>query len=373
MKRVWMACAVGLLALPAAGDEGRLALGADMFMAGETVRMETAGQDDVFLAGESVTLAVPVAGSAHLAGRRVNVSGSAGDVYAAGMDVRLDGAAGGDATLFGYEVIVAAPVAGDLRAAARRVRIEAPVAGSAAIGGDEVTLAAAIEGDVVLSADTLRLGEGARIGGRLVLYEEAEGALDLPAAVIPADRIERHVRPEGPARWTPPMPGPQVSLAGAVAGFLGGVLAVGLIAAFVAAVAPQGLARLREGLLARPFRALWLGFLAMSVPFGAVVVLGLTVVGLLAAPALLIVAAVGGVAGYVVGAYAFGVGLLRLAGRGLPDTLGQRAVAALAGALAAGVLGLIPFLGWLFVLALALGGVGALAEAWFRPRFLAAA
>ena len=168
------------------------------------------------------------------------------------------------------------------------------------------------------------------------------------------------------------MPEMGVSPLGMVAGFLGGVLAVGLIGAFIAAIAPSALAGLRENLLARPFRGLWLGFLAMSVLFGAVAVLGLTVIGLLAAPALLIAAAIAGAAGYVVAAYAFGVGLLRLAGRGLPESLGQRALAALIGALAAGLIGLIPFLGWLFVLALALAGLGALVERWFRPRFLAA-
>jgi len=194
----------------------------------------------------------------------------------------------------------------------------------------------------------------------------------VPAHVAPDERIERRLRPEGRPEWERAMPEVGVSTGGMIAGFLAGVLAVGLDGAFIAAIAPRGLAGLRENLLARPFRGLWLGFLAMSVLFGAVAVLGLTLIGLLAAPALLIAAAVAGVAGYVVAAYAFGVGLMRLAGRGLPDSLGPRALAAFLGALAAGLIGLIPFLGWLFVLALALAGFGALVERWVRPRFFAA-
>ncbi|MDX2485040.1 MAG: hypothetical protein QNK42_15410, partial [Pseudodonghicola sp.] len=63
----------------------------------------------------------------------------------------------------------------------------------------------------------------------------------------------------------------------------------------------------------------------------------------------------------VVGAYAFGVALLSAAGRALPDGIGERALAAGVGALAAGLIGLVPFLGWLFVLLVLLTGLGALA------------
>ena len=361
------------LALPAAAQEGgRLSLGQDLFIAGESVRLTDAGRDDAFLAGESVALEAPVAGTAHLAGRRVSVGAGARDVYAAGMDVRLDAAIEGDATLFGYEVSLAGPVGGDLRGAARRLHLEESVAGSALISAGEVTLSAPVEGDLVLSSGDVTFGEGARVGGQLTVWERSPGALSIPADVAPEDRITRRQLPEGTPEWERAVPEVGVPLGRIVTGFISGVVAVALIAVFIAAIAPRGLARLRESLLARPFRGLWLGFLTMSALLGAIAVLGLTLIGLLAAPALIIAALVLGAAGYVVAAYAFGVGVLRLAGRSVPETLAQRAGAALVGALSAGILGLIPFLGWLFVLALALAGLGALIELWVRPRFLAA-
>jgi hypothetical protein len=59
-------------------------------------------------------------------------------------------------------------------------------------------------------------------------------------------------------------------------------------------------------------------------------------------------------------------------GRGEPETLGARALAALVGATLAGLIALIPLAGWLFVLALVLAGVGAITLRMFRPAFFAA-
>ena len=54
-----------------------------------------------------------------------------------------------------------------------------------------------------------------------------------------------------------------------------------------------------------------------------------------------------------------------------PDSIADRATAAGVGALTAGIIGLIPFLGWLFVLALVLAGLGAITIRTIRPAFFA--
>ena len=58
-------------------------------------------------------------------------------------------------------------------------------------------------------------------------------------------------------------------------------------------------------------------------------------------------------------------------GKPEPDNISDRAVAAGVGALTAGIVGLIPFLGWLFVLALVLSGIGAITLRVIRPVFFA--
>ncbi len=89
------------------------------------------------------------------------------------------------------------------------------------------------------------------------------------------------------------------------------------------------------------------------------------------APAAVLVALVAAFAGYVVAAYAVGVGLLLLIGRSEPDSVATRALAAGTGALAVGIVALVPFLGWLFVLALT--GIGAIVIRVFRPGLFAVA
>ena len=70
-------------------------------------------------------------------------------------------------------------------------------------------------------------------------------------------------------------------------------------------------------------------------------------------------------AGYVAGSYVLGVGLWQAAGRPLPDDIGHKAGLAMLGALVAGLVALVPMLGWLAWFALVFLGLGALASPVF--------
>ncbi|MFP4273976.1 MAG: hypothetical protein ACLFRU_03040 [Paracoccaceae bacterium] len=339
----------------------------DRFLAGGEITHEGASADDLFMAGETVRVASPAEGDALLAGRRITVAAPvAGDLYAAGAAIRLEEPIGGDATLMGYE-IETGEIAGDLRATGSRVTITGPVAGYAILAGERLRIEGRIAGPVHLGARRVSFGEDARIDGPLVLYEDEPGEIEVPASVLDPARIERREieRWEMDTEEFRPNPG------GILAAFLGGVLVLTAIAVLVAALVPEALAEMRRRILDRPFATLWLGFLAQSVLVGAGLLLALTLVGVLLTPAAFLVAALTGVAGYVVGVYAFGVGLVQAVGRPEPASIGPKALAAGVGALVAGLIGLIPLLGWLFMLALAFAGIGALAERLFRPRFFA--
>ncbi|MDF1717567.1 MAG: hypothetical protein P1U75_12980 [Antarcticimicrobium sp.] len=345
-----------------AGDDGRsLAIGGDAFRAGRSVSVSQMGRTDLFLAGEKVTAAADIAGTAHMAGRWVTLSGDAGgNAYMAGQDVTLNGAVAGNATLFGQEVTVQGPVAGNLRASGSELRIDSEIGGYALLAGERVTLNSVVAGDMALTARDVDFGPGARVGGTLTLYETTPGQLTVPASVAPEDRIERRkIKDRGPLEWGG---GPEmVSWRGVLGGFLFGVLLVAGVAALIAALAPEMLAAMRRRILDRPGRTFGVGFVALSTLSGAGIVVALTGIGILLTPAFVLLALLAGFFGYVVGAYAFGVALLSAAGRTLPDSIGDRALAAGVGALVAGVIGLVPFLGWLFVLLMLLTGLGALA------------
>lgn len=367
-----LAAVLGLAGPPAAAQEGggRLALGGDAYAGGSRIAQTEAVPGDLFLVGESVAAAAPVAGAAHLAGRRVEVTAEvSGNLYAAGMDVGLAAPVGGSASLAGYDVAVQGPVGRNLRAAGQRVTLAAPVAGAALIAAEEARIDAAIGGDLRLIASRVAFGPGARVDGTLTLVSETPEAIEVPAAVAPPGRIlrERAARAPGVAVPLPGPTWPQVAL-----GLLAVVAGLTVLTGLLALIAPRGMADLRRRIVEAPFRAAGLGFLALSALTGAVLVVALTLVGLLLSPAAALLALAAGFAGYLVGLYALGAGMLVALGRGEPELPGERLMAALLGAVLASLIALVPFAGWLFVLALVLAGTGALTARWLRPAFFAA-
>lgn len=358
------------LSLQAQEKEGYFDFGNDSFRAGPTALFDLEGKDDIFMAGNVVRVEKSITGSAHLAGRKVFLPQAVGgDLYAMGMELDLSGTIAGDANIFGYSVKLG-KVGGDMRVTVSSLELSGPVAGYAIIAADEVEITGNIAGDVSLTAREIDFSEGARIGGTLTLYQQDGTALDIPASVIAAEQIKRRPISE----WSEAAEEIDVwSWQQAVGQFLKGVLIVTALAALAAAFAPDRLADLRRSLLDRPFRNLLIGFLAVSSLIGASILLMMTLIGLLLVPVTVISAILAGMAGYVVGAYAVGVWITLLAGQSEPDSLGSRALAAVIGALSVALIGLIPFFGWLFVLALSLAGAGAIAVWLFRPRFFSPA
>ena len=368
MLRRFLILAACLAALPALAQDDEteaFAIGGDSFRAGRAVTLDAPGTDDLFMAGERVTVSAPITGTAHLAGRAVTAQAEiGGDVYAVGDQVTLQGAVAGDATVSGRQLTVG-DVGGDMRIAGATVALRGTVSGYALMAGEEITFDGVVEGDLGLVAGQVTWGEGARVGGTLTLYEETPGTLEVPDTVAPRARIERRQAEE----WEGPTPPGWGYLA---LQFLKGVVVVAALGALIAAVVPDRLAEMRREVLARPFHTLWLGFLTQSAVIGAGVLFALTIIGLLLTPAMVVLALAGGFAGYVVATYAFGVGLFLAAGRDEPQSIGARAAAAGLGALVAGLIGLIPLLGWLFILALVLAGVGAITLRVLRPAFFVA-
>jgi hypothetical protein len=126
-------------------------------------------------------------------------------------------------------------------------------------------------------------------------------------------------------------------------------------AAFIALSQP--LVRSLETLASvRPFRRFGLGLLAFASVIGLVPLAAITVVGLLVVPVMLIVAFVVCSLAYLAGVYLIGHAIGH---RIVPLVSAGRKIAALAISLViAGVLTIIPFLGWLISLALVTYGFG---------------
>lgn len=361
---------VGLLAFGApalAGDGDEVfRLGNDLYVAGETLSLEAEGTDDVFAAGEKVDLRAPITGSAWLAGRRVaSEAAVAGMLLAAGADVTASAPVGGDAMLMGYDVSVQAEIGGDLRAAARHITVAAPVAGTALLAGDTVEINGAIAGDVAILADEIHFGPAARIDGRLKIFSDDDEQV-VPETVAPRDRIERHALPgemsdmRGDSRpdWL------EIALALTI-----GALIVTVLVTLMSLIAPAGVERLALIAAARPWRTFGMGFLTLAVLVGSAILLALTILGLLAAPFVILAAIALAFLGYLIGVWMVGRAAWGWVGMLEPDSFGERLLTALIGAVIVGLVALVPFLGWIALVALTLLGLGALIVAWLRPGF----
>ena len=369
MARPFLTLIACLVAMPAwaEDDSAQFDFGGDAFRAGMSVTHDAAGADDLFMAGDRVTGRADITGSAFFAGRKVTMAGAiGGDVYAAGEEVAIQGDVSGDASLLGRTVSVER-VGRDLRVAASELQVGGNIGGNAIITGGDVAFDAAVGGDVTLAARSVDWGERASIAGRLIVHEEILGDLEIPERVASIDRIERREtegrgveRQDGARRphWR-----------SSIGDFLFEVIMVAVLAVLIAALLPTRLAEMQRRVLARPIHTLWLGFLSLSAVIGASILLTITIIGLPLVAVLVLLAFLCTIAGYAIAVYVLGVRLLLAMGRPEPDSIGSQGIAAGTGAAAAAVIGLIPFLGWLFAIVLALAGIGAITVQSIRPAF----
>lgn len=341
-------------------DSGRFVIGQDVYTAGKTVTVNKAGHDDLFAAGARVDVGADLTGSAHLAGRRITVSGDVGEnVYGAGQDVTVTGDVAGNVTIAGQDLSVSGSVNGDLRATGSEITVSGTIGGYALVVGEEVDIDGTIAGDLALMAEKVDFGSAARVAGKVIVYEEKTGDIVIPASVASQDQIERHKVADWDDSYGDK---PSVfSWRHAIGSFVFGVMIVAATAAIIAAAVPETMAAMRRRILDKPGRVLMVGFIAQSALIGSGILTAMTIIGLLLTPALILISIVVAWLGYVIGSYALGVGLLSAAGWDEPSTAADRAIRAAVGAVAAGLASLIPVLGWLFVLALLLCGVGAMA------------
>jgi len=362
MKRLSSIRVLGILCAlqtMAQAEEARLDFGGDYYAAGQTTTIAGPVEHDVFAAGTDVTLTGPVAGDAHLAGFQVDVEADVnGDLYAAGYKVNLTAAVGGDLTAAGNSVTVGstAPVTGNVRLAGANIVLAAPVAGSALITAQSLNLDVPIAGDLSFYGENLTFGPGARVDGMLDIRAPEE--ITVPASVASADRVrfKRLERPDYVSEAS--------RTAGTVVGrFWPTVWAVATVwlvlviigAAFIALL-PRAVEALRIAAEKRPFRNLGLGILAFAAVLGLVPVMAMTVIGILLVPFVLIFVVIACALAYLAGAYLIGQ---RIAGAFVSIDTNLKRLGVLAIALvAAGLLGMIPVLGWLLTLLIVIFGFG---------------
>lgn len=340
-------------------EEARMAIGGDQFAAGQIAAVTTPVAHDAFAFGGDVTLGTTVAGDAHLAGYDVDVTADvSGDLYAGGFSVNVTAGVGGDLSAAANTITLRStePVGGNARLAGSTVTLATPVAGAALITAQSLTLDAPITGDFSFYGENITFGPNARVDGALDI--RAPRQIVVPASVAGADRVRFELL-ESPD---------YVSEAGKTAGTVVGrfwpvfwTMAAWWLLLFVAgagliALLPQTITSLQQTAQTRPVRSFALGILALASVLGLVPVAAMTIFGLVLLPFVVMFVVLACSLAYLAGAFLVG---LRIAGAfvSLDTNLKQLGVLALA-LIAAALLGMIPFLGWLITLALVIFGFG---------------
>ena len=365
MKTTLTLFLAGLLALgsvPAFADQQTFTFGGDTYAAGQTTSIAEPVLRDAFEAGNTVSLAAPVTGDAHLAGFDVqSISDIGGNLYAAGFSVSVTGTVKGDVTAMGNHISVhtAQPVVGNVRAAAASFTLDSGVDGALLVTASTATINAPVKGDLSFYGETLVFGGNATVGGKVLIH--APKSIAVPETVAPADRVTF-------TELTSPQYLSQVGQTAemvaksfwvdlwAAAGWWVLLLVVG--AAFITLSQPL-VGNLETLASVRPFRRFGLGLLSFASIIGLVPLAAISVVGLLVVPVVLILAFVVCSLAYLAGVYLIGHAIGR---RVAPLASVGRKIATLAVSLViAGLLTMIPFLGWLISLVLVAYGFGVIA------------
>lgn len=102
------------------------------------------------------------------------------DLYAFGRTVNIQGLVRGDVVAFAQEVNISGVVEGDVISGASRIQISGQVRGSLRAGGGELTVSGPVAGDAMLASGNLRLTPSAQVGKDLYL---ASGEAQVQAPV----------------------------------------------------------------------------------------------------------------------------------------------------------------------------------------------
>lgn len=348
-------------AAPLQAEEGRFAFGGDQYVAGQVASFSGDVARDAFAAGYDVT-AQAVTGDAHLAGYNVTAQGPiAGNLYAAGSTLAVNAPVGGDVTAFAQTIALreGATVGGNLRAAAALVTLSAPVSGSVLVTAQTLNLQGTIAGDLSFFGESISFGPDAKVTGQVLI--QAPKQIEVPQSVASADRVtytalvvpdyageagktaEHVVRSVWPAVWATGLWWVLLIVVGLLFITLGNRFVLGM----------------ERAAMRRPLRNFGLGILAFATVLGLVPVLGMTVAGLVVLPFVLMFVAIAWALAYVAGTYLVA---LRVGAALLPiDSNLKRLGVLIAGIIVAGLIGMVPILGWLTMLVLTAFGFGVFA------------
>jgi len=175
--------------------------------------------EDLYVFGGTVLIQGTVRGDVVSAARRLEIAGTVeGDVLSMAGELRISGQVRGSVRSAAGTLVVAGPIGEDGVLAGGQVRLEpgarvgrdvflaaneakllGPVGGEVQAAVEKLTVGAPVSGNVRAEVGTLQLTDEARIGGSLRYRSAKDTQLATGATVIgPVERLSPHPRREGP-------------------------------------------------------------------------------------------------------------------------------------------------------------------------------
>jgi cytoskeletal protein CcmA (bactofilin family) len=325
----------------------------DLVVFGREVEIVAEVADDVIVAGGRISVDGRVGGDLSAAGGYVDVRAPvADDLLAAGGYVVLAGAVGDDVRAAGGNVRLTrgAAVAGDAYLAGRRIALAGRIGQDLRAAGRTVIISGEIAGDVDLAAGEIDIAPTAVIGGNLTYRSPKEARIAEGAQIRGAITHEPlKYRAPGPWTWV------------ALAGITGIVWALGLtLVGIVLYLLLPAFTVEAAGTIGRePWKSLFLGLgVTAATPF-AVVLLFVTVIGVPLGLVMMALYLVALVFGFLTAAFWLAEAGARRIRREATLTTGWRIVALVAAIALLLIVGAIPWLGGLVLIAAVLLGLGA--------------
>jgi len=300
------------------------------FKIGADVRVATDNtiSDDLIAAGANIESAGHLKKGLKAFGANIGIPGTViGEVYSAGANIDLSGTFGGQVTAFGANVVLSGTFDQDVEVASARLTLL------------PTTI---IRGNLTYSAAVLEKQEGSQVLGNVIQRQEPpkSGKVDEWRK-----KGERAAKRAGIAFW-----------------FIS-TIALVLVGLIISAVFPQQTSRVVGLIPESPWKSIGLGLVFLVVVPVAIVIALVTVVGI---PAAIIAAFLYAIIVYISRIY---IGLW--IGRKVIGALKRRQITSLFWPVVVGItvialIGLIPFIGWIFKLFCLLISLGALSLAALR-------
>lgn len=314
-----------------------------VFLSGEEVNIHGTVKGDVYCAAKTITISGTVEGDVLCAGQRLSLGGVvSGDIRVAGETIALNGKVDGSVTLAGSNVNTdtASKIGRDATILAGKTIHSGVVGRDLVFGGGDFMLTGKIGRDAQITADKINAIPSAKIAGNLSYRSSNEA--QMPAGVVVGETNRTAIAERGETT---------ASSSGVLIGLFIAVVMFVTLTIVVTAIAPRYVHRVSDVSKTRDFAILFLvGLVSLVAAPMVMLLLLVSIVGIYAGLAV----AVAVVLGYIVG----GSLVAYRMGRFMMNNKAHPLMFALVGSFALGVLGIVPFVGWVVIFASTLIGFG---------------